>query len=86
MLCIILYSWITSALSCLYSNEGNPNARSLSLYDKCDIPLTSFVACLCMFKFATLSFLKTGHHTDDAYSKLGRTNDLNKFKNMSLSM
>ena len=30
--------------------------------------------------------MKIGHHTDDVYSKCGRTNDLNKFKNMSLSM
>ena len=49
MSCSILYTWITSALSRLYSNEGNPNARSLSLYGKCDIHLTSFVARLCTF-------------------------------------
>ena len=85
MSCSILYTWITSALSRLYSNEGNPNARSLSLYGKCDIHLTSFVARLCTFSRAILSFLKTGDHTDDAYSKCVRTKDLNKFKKMSLS-
>ena len=85
MSCSILYTWITSALSRLYSNEGNPNARSLSLYGKCDIHLTSFVARLCSFSRAILSFLKTGDHTDDAYSKCVRTKDLNKFKKMSLS-
>ena len=40
-------------LSRLYSEEGNPNARSLSLYDKRDILLTSFVARLCTFSIAT---------------------------------
>ena len=85
MSCSILYTWITSALSRLYSNEGNPNARSLSLYGKCDIHLTSFVARLCTFSKAILSSLKTGDHTDDAYSKCVRTKDLNKFKKMSLS-
>ena len=69
MLCIIMYTWITSALSSLYSKEGNPNARSLSLYGRCDILLTSFVARLCTFLIATLCFLNTGHHTVDAYSK-----------------
>ena len=86
MSCNILYTWIISALSRLYSNESNPNARSLSLYGRCDILITSFVARLCTFSIATLSFLNTGHHTVDAYSKWGRTNDLNKFKHISLSM
>ena len=79
MSCSILYTWITSALSRLYSNVGNPNARSLSLYGKCDIHIKSFVARLCTFSIAILSFLKTGDHTGDAYSKCVRTNDLNKF-------
>ena len=70
MSCSILYTWITSALSRLYSNEGNSNARSLSLYGKCDIHLTSFVARLCTFSKAILSFLKTGDHTGNAYSKV----------------
>ena len=83
MPCSILYTWITSAFSRLYSYEGNPNARSLSLYDRCDILLTSFVARVCTFSIATLSFLKNMHHTVDAYSKWGRTNDLDKFKNVS---
>ena len=85
MSCSILYTWITSALSRLYSNEGNPSARSLSLFDKCDIHLTSFVAGLCTFSIAILSFLKTGDHTGDAYSKCVRTNGLNKFMKISLS-
>ena len=65
--------------------SGNPYARSLSLYDKCDILLTSFLARLCTFSIATLSFLKTGNHTVDAYSKCRRTIDLNELDNdMSL--
>ena len=80
MSCSILHTWITSAFSRLYSNQGNPNAGSISLYGRCDIRLTSFVARLCTFSIATLSFLKTGHHTVDAYSKKGWTSDLNKLK------
>ena len=71
MSCSILYTWITSALSLLYSNEGNPNARSLSLYGKCDIHLTSFVARLCTFSKAILSFLKTGDHTGACNHRIG---------------
>ena len=50
--------------------------------------LTSFVAHLCTFSSPMVSFLKTGDHTEDAYSMCGRTIDLNKlnrFKNISLS-
>ena len=43
------------------------------------------MARLCTFSIAILSFLKTGDHTGDAYSKWVRTNDLNKFKNVSFS-
>ena len=86
MSCSIVKTCITSAIFHLYSKEGNPNARRHLLHDRCDILLTSFVARLCAFSIAVLSSLKTGHYTDDAYSKCGRTNDLNKFKNMSLSM
>ena len=68
MSCRILHTRITPNLSHLYSNQGNSNARSLSRYGRCDILYTSFVARLCTFSIATLSFLKFGHHTVDAYS------------------
>ena len=32
MSCSILYTWITSILSRLYSNKGNPNARRLAFH------------------------------------------------------
>ena len=47
--------------------------------------LTSFVARLCIFSIAIMSFLYTADHTDGACSKCGRTNDLYKFMNISLS-
>ena len=45
-----------SALSRLYSNDGNPNICNLSLYDICDVLFTNFVALCCTFSIAILSF------------------------------
>ena len=47
---------------------------------------TSFVALLCTFSIATMSFLYRGIHTVAALSGCGRTMDLCKFRNMSLSI
>ena len=65
-----------SALSRLYSNDGNPNICNLSLYDICDILFTNFVALCCTFSIAILSFFYTGGHTEAAYSRCGLTSAL----------
>ena len=75
---------MTSALSCLCPNDGNPKVCNLSLYDICDILFTNFVALRCTFSMVILSFLYTGDHTDAAYSRCCLTNILYRFKNISL--
>ena len=83
---IILKTSTRTALSLLYSRDGSPRHLSVSWYVKWLIVLTNFVALLCTFSIAIISFLKRGVHTVAAYSKWGLTIDLYKFRNISLSM
>ena len=58
----------------------------ISYYDKCLILLTNFVALLWTFSIAIISFFCRGKHTVTAYSRWGRTTDLYKFRNISLTI
>ena len=82
--CIILYTWIISVLSLLYSKDDNPSAFNLSGYVRCCIHFTSLVARLCTFSIKILSFLNMGDQIVEAYSRCGLTTDLYRFKNISL--
>ena len=76
MLCIILYTSVKSALSRLYSSDGNPSFLSLSGYGRfltLEFLETSFVARLCTFSIAIMSFLNSGVQTVVAYSRCGLT-------------
>ena len=55
--CRILYVWLMSALSLLYSDVGSPSLRNLSVYYKPLHDDTSFVARLWTFSIIILSFL-----------------------------
>ena len=75
-----------SAHSLLYSRVVSPRYLSVSRYVMLLIVWTSFVALLCAFSIATMSFLKRGVYTVTAYSKWGRTMDFYKLRNISLSI
>ena len=80
----ILYVSTILALNRRYSSDGRPRIFKRSLYGKCAISLTSFVALLWTFSIAMASFLNTMNHTLEAYSKFGLTKDLYSCKNISL--
>ena len=60
MLFNILYISIKSALSRIYSSDGNPSFLSLSGYGRFLILKTNFVTRLCTFSIAIMSFLNSG--------------------------
>ena len=82
----ISYAWFMSARSHWYSNEGGPRVFKRSGYDRVFKSDTSLVARRWTFFYLDGIFLYIGAQIVVTYSRCGQTKDLNRFRNISLSI